>query len=85
MKNIKYLSIGTAVYLCMFLANYIYELFQIHSSGTVETILGLKIVTTMTDSEINTVFSLTPKVVVTYVGFLLLWMLVSNMLINREK
>lgn len=85
MKNIKCLSVGTMVYMFIFLANYMYELFRIHSSGTVETILGLKIVTEMTGSEINTVFSLTLKAVLMYVGFILIWLLICRVLNSRNK
>lgn len=85
MKNIKYLSVGTAVYLFIFLADYIYELFQIHSSGTVETILGLKIVTQITETELNSLFSITPKAFVIYLVFVLMWVVLSNIVSNVRK
>ena len=54
--------------------DYVVELFSISSSGTTNTALGLEIITKMNNNSLNTTFSLTWKVLILYLVFILLFM-----------
>lgn len=76
----KSLSIGTGIYLAIFLLDYIIELFQITQSGSKITLLGLKIETLMTKQSLNTNFSLTYRSVLSYILFISVWMILTYVL-----
>lgn len=76
MNYYKALSTGSCVYLVIFMIDYVVELFSIDSSGTKITALGLKIITKMNNNSLNTTFSLTWKILILYLTFILLFMII---------
>lgn len=77
MKVTKYFGIGSIVFIILFLLDYIIELFQIYETSVKTTLLGLKITTKMTETSLNTNFSLTWRALITYMVFIVLWIIVS--------
>lgn len=71
MKKIRYLVIFTTIGLVIFIGESMYELFKIEESGTVTTILGLRISTSMTKEELYNQFTLTSKVIYFYILFII--------------
>lgn len=74
MNYYKAFSTGSCIYLVIFMIDYVVELFSISSSGTTNTALGLEIITKMNNNPLNTTFSLTWKVLILYLVFILLFM-----------
>lgn len=74
----KGISLGSCTYLVAFMVDYVVELFRINSSGEKITFLGLKIVTSMRENSLNTTFSLTWKVLITYAVFMVVFMLIFS-------
>ena len=74
MNYYKAFNAGSSIYLVAFMIDYIIELFSINSSGIKTTALGLKIVTTMNEHSLNTTFSLTWEVLISYLIFILFFM-----------
>ena len=74
MNYYKAFNAGSSIYLVVFMIDYIIELFSINSSGIKTTALGLKIVTTMNEHSLNTTFSLTWEVLISYLIFILFFM-----------
>ncbi|NBK97224.1 MAG: hypothetical protein EOM50_04295 [Erysipelotrichia bacterium] len=70
MKQLKYAGYASLIWIVLFLFDYIYHLFQIEKSGVVTTLMGLKITTEMTISELNTQFSLTIQALLIYIIFI---------------
>ncbi|MHA8042358.1 hypothetical protein ACWYYG_00070 (plasmid) [Staphylococcus xylosus] len=87
MKIAKVLTLSFIVWLILSLTDYLYELFQIDKSGTIVTLMGLRIESHITKDEINTYFSLTPQMIVSFLIILiilsLIFFLISN--INGDK
>lgn len=81
----KNLSIGTIIWLIIFLLNYVYNLFQINESGIVTTLTGLRITTVMTESELDTTFTLTLQAVIMYLIFISLWLIACYVLSKRQR
>ncbi|MDR3190642.1 MAG: hypothetical protein LBT80_05475 [Lactobacillaceae bacterium] len=74
MKYFHQIAIASIVYLIIFLLNYIYELFQITKTSEVTTLLGLNIKTTITPEELETIFSVTWRMGITYISFVAIWL-----------
>lgn len=82
-RTIKNFGIGSLTYIVVFLADYIYELFQINTNSTIVTMLGLKIKTVMTKAQIDSTFTLTWKILITYVIFMIIWMSIFYLMRNK--
>ncbi len=54
---------GTTIWALLFIITGFITLFQINETTSVTTILGLKITTVFSDSELNTTFTLTHNVI----------------------
>ncbi|GEB28718.1 Uncharacterised protein [Enterococcus casseliflavus] len=54
---------GTTIWAILFIITGFMTLFQINETTSVTTLLGLKISTVFSDSELNTTFTLTYKVI----------------------
>lgn len=74
MNYYKAFNAGSSIYLVVFMIDYIIELFSINSSGIKTTALGLKIITTMNGHSLNTTFSLTWGILISYLVFILFFM-----------
>ena len=74
MNYYKAFNAGSSIYLVVFMIDYIIELFSINSSVIKTTALGLKIITTMNEHSLNTTFSLTWGVLISYLIFILFFM-----------
>ena len=74
MNYYKAFDAGSSIYLVAFIIDYIIELFSINSSGIKITALGLKIITNMNEHSLNTTFSLTWRVLISYLIFILFFM-----------
>lgn len=85
MKITKYIGIGSAIWMVVFLIDYIYELFQINKNGVVTTFSGLRITTEMTKAELNTQFSLTWQALIMYILFLVIWVGISLLISSRKR
>lgn len=74
MNYYKVFDAGSSIYLAAFMIDYIIELFSINSSGIKTTALGLKIITNMNEHSLNTTFSLTLGILISYFVFILFFM-----------
>ena len=74
MNYYKAFDAGSSIYLVAFMIDYVAELFSINSFGIKTTVLGLKIVTNMNEHSLNTTFSLTWEVLISYLIFILFFM-----------
>lgn len=74
MKYFKQIIWASGIWLVLFLLDYLIELFQITKTSTVITFTGLKMNTTLTSSEIYTLFSPTLRILWTYLIFVCLWL-----------
>ncbi|HEC2149960.1 TPA: hypothetical protein R1940_001838 [Staphylococcus delphini] len=87
MKIAKLLTTSFIIWLILFLIDYLYELFQISESGERVTLMGLKIESHITKDEINTYFSLTPKLLLSFIIVLIsvsiIYFLASKL--NKDK
>lgn len=85
MRYMKQISLASTCWLIIFILDFVIELFQVTKSGTKETVLGLKIITRMTPHELNTVFSLTFKTLISYLIFILIWLAVYYFIVRNKK
>ncbi len=85
MKQIKYTSIGSTVWLVFFVFDYVIELFQINSSSKIVTFMGLKITTVMTKQKIDTVLSMTWKALIIYLIFIIIWIFAATLISKNGK
>ena len=85
MNYYKAFNVGSSIYLVVFMIDYIIELFSINSSGIKTTALGLKIITTMNEHSLNTNFSLTWEVLISYLIFILFFMFAFYFLKKIKK
>ena len=85
MNYYKAFDAGSSIYLVAFMIDYIIELFSINSSGIKTTALGLKIITTMNEHSLNTTFSLTWGILISYLVFILFFMLAFYFLKKIKK
>ena len=85
MNYYKAFNLGSSIYLVVFMIDYIIELFSINSSGIKTTALGLKIIITMSEHSLNTTFSLTWEVLISYLIFILLFMFAFYFLKKIKK
>lgn len=84
MKYMKQISIASACWLIVFILDSVIELFQVTTSGTKETMFGLKIINKMTTHELNTVFSLTFKSLIFYLTFILIWLVIYSFIVRNK-
>ncbi len=84
MRYMKQISIASICWLIVFVLDFVIELFQVTTSGTKETIFGLKIITKMTTHELNTVFSLTFKALIFYLIFILIWLIIYSFIVRSK-
>ncbi|GAA2966330.1 hypothetical protein [Ligilactobacillus murinus] len=76
---------GSIFFLFVLALDFVIELFQINESGTVITLLGVKIITHMTSSELTTAIGLTPKVLVSYLTILSIWFGTTLIITNARS
>lgn len=76
---------GFIFYVVVFFIDYGFELFQINKSGEYMTIMGLKIITKFSPHDLNTTFSLTPKIILTLVLFLAVIMIINELILRYRK
>ncbi|MCP3031580.1 hypothetical protein LF817_09480 [Halobacillus sp. A1] len=84
MKLTKFAMIGTVIYLTLFLIDYLTALYSIGESGMYHSLLGLRIDLRMNEEELFTTFSLTPKVLFTYILWMVLVWLVFMIVKKRN-
>ncbi len=84
-KLTKAFSIGTTIWLIIFFIDYLYNLFQIDTTSVITTMTGLRISTVITETELNTTFSLTLQVVLIYFLFIGLWVILWFILLKINK
>ena len=81
----KYIINGSIFFLYVLGLDFVIELFQINESSTVVTLLGIKIITHMTSSELTTAIGLTPKVLISYLTILSIWLIITNVRFKKHR
>ncbi|MGW7948362.1 hypothetical protein ACWEVE_13145 [Staphylococcus xylosus] len=85
MKIAKILTFSFITWLLLFVIDFLYELFQISKSETITTLMGLKIDSQMTKEEINTYFSLTPQMILSFVIIVIIVSILSFLTYKVRK
>ncbi|OXS45053.1 hypothetical protein AYP72_07130 [Ligilactobacillus agilis] len=81
----KYIINGSIFFLYVLGLDFVIKLFQINESSTVVTLLGIKIITHMTSSELPTAIGLTPKVFISYLTILSIWLIITNVRFKKNR
>lgn len=75
---------GNIAYLFLVSIDLLVELFQINESGTVVTLFGIKIISRITPSELNTTFLLQNRLIISYVVTMVIFLL-AGYILNKRK
>ncbi len=73
MNYAKHLGYASTVWFALLVGDTLYELFQINSSESVHTLLGLKLTVLMTKHSLTTHFMLNWRVAIIYILFVSIW------------
>lgn len=83
-KLLNYFKWGNITYLFLVAIDLLVELFQINESGTVLTLFGVKIISRITLSELNTTFLLHHRLIISYMVTMAVFLL-AGYLLNKKK
>ena len=83
-KLLNYFKWGNITYLFLVAIALLVELFQINESGTVLTLFGVKIISRITPSELNTTFLLHHRLIISYMVTMAVFLL-AGYLLNKKK
>ena len=83
-KLLNYFKWGNITYLFLVAIDLLVELFQINESGTVLTLFGVKIISRITPSELNTTFLLQHRLIISYMVTMAVFLL-AGYLLNKKK
>lgn len=72
MKLSRFIVVGTVIYAVVFLIDFLTTLFAIDESGVYHSKLGLKLTMEKSPEELFTTFTLTPRILVTYIVWILI-------------
>ncbi|BDR59768.1 hypothetical protein KIM322_00290 [Lactobacillus xylocopicola] len=81
----KAFKVGSSLYLLLFLLDYLIELFSISSSTVKTALLGLKITMKMSPATLDTVFSLTWQVLLTYLIFMIIFFTITYLFQKTKR